>query len=984
VFNKQYSIQQNKVTKMKHFSLFFALICSWAMLHATTVEVSGTVRFGAQEEVVPGYPVVGTFISSVGVEITTEVVTDEQGNYLLSEDLGDIDGDIVVIVSTFDLCTGVELAEEFTLTPDDASQGNIDFVICSDIIPPPPPEGCDAFFTWEQQESDPYIVQFYDLSYIDNDAGTVSWFWDFGDGSTSTEQEPTHTYDQAGDYDVVFTVSTDSCTSVSVHPVHVQDFDFCNCDWVYEPICVLLPDGDIIPFINECEAICAGFDDFELVDCENDGPCGCPDLFFPVCVQSPDGDTLNFDNPCLAECEGFGEDTFIDCPGDAPCGCDFDFVPVCVTTDEGIIEFFPNACFAECAGYTEDQYSLCDGFGCFAAFEYEVLDNEELSVDFFDISSSIGAPPVSWNWDLGDGTTSSEPSFVHVYPEPGNYQVTLKIETEDGCESVYTQNICVGEDCVGDCDCPDIFDPVCVITPDGEIITLPNECFAVCIGLTQFVDCGDCACDDILDPVCVVTDWGEIDWFPNPCEAECAGYGPDTFVDCDDDCICPTYIDPVCVVGEEGDTLQFQNPCFAECEGYGPDQYFYCDYIDPCDCYEIFDPVCILTAEGEFLIFPNDCYAICEGYSEEDFIDCGSGEYDNCSADFYYEIGDGGEVFFIDNSSTWEGEVVSWEWNFGDGNSSDEQNPTHQYTEDGIFDVILTITTSEGCVSTTIQHLCIGDGGVFEGPDCQAMFFFEQSTDVPFTFQFTDFSFGEADSWSWNFGDGNTSMEQNPVHSYAEEGVYLVQLTITSGDCQSSMAMILFTDEDIWYPNECMALFLPIIIPETNQVFFLNLSSADAVTYAWDFGDGTTSSEPFAEYQYAEGGTYQVSLTITTANGCENTFEVTLNLDGEGFTGNPVFQLLNDVETTIIDETTVKAYPNPVSDLLNVVISAPAADDYQVQLFGTDGRMYVQQMQSFNAGDQQLQLNTSQIAAGMYILRVQSTTGTTTVKVIKD
>ena len=366
---------------MKRLSLLFLILFGLLGLHAESVSISGSVFFGESQDAVPGYPVEVSILDPT-IFVLFEEVTDENGQFQFEFEYDFINIDeIDMVAQTFDLCTGEIMYQQFTVQASDPNIEGIVFMVCADINPPPPPTGCDAFFGWEQVESDPNLVQFYDLSYTDNDQGPDAWFWDFGDGNTSDEQEPLHEYADQGDYDVVLTVVYDTCVSTVVQPVHVTDLGFCNCEYVFDPVCVVFPDGTTIPFINECEAICAGFgDDVEITeDCQaDDAPCGCLDLFFPTCVLSADGDTLFYENPCLAACDGYGDDSYIECENDNPCGCDFDFNPVCVTTN-GVLELFPNPCFAECAGYSEDEYGPCEGFGCFAAFDKVLLDGRRLS-----------------------------------------------------------------------------------------------------------------------------------------------------------------------------------------------------------------------------------------------------------------------------------------------------------------------------------------------------------------------------------------------------------------------------------------------------------------------------------------------------------------------------------------------------------------------------------------------------------------------------
>lgn len=755
------------------------------------------------------------------------------------------------------------------------------------------PDGCFANF-WVNYSDDPasLVVGFEDHSFS-NLGDIQTWEWNFGDGATSSDQNPSHEYAEAGIYEVTLTIVTDAgCTATITQHICVGFIDDCVCPDVYDPVCVELASGTIL-FANLCEAECAGFTAMDVVDCGDD-PCVCPEYYDPVCVIGPDGDILQFDNICFALCEGYGPDSFVDCEDD--CVCPDIYAPVCVVSAAGNIITFSNACFATCEGYGPD-------------------------------------------------------SFV---------------------------------DCEDDCICPSVYDPVCVITAAGEVITFQNECFAACEGFgpDSFVPCeDDCVCPDIYDPVCVMTVFGVIITFENECFAACEGFGPDSYVDCEDNCVCPAVYDPVCVVAANGDIITFENACFAACEGYGPDSFVSCGNDCPCD--DIFEPVCVYTAAA-VLFFPNACEAECAGFGPDTHVDC-EDDGNICHAFFFLEqdAPDGLIVNFIDGSETEEGTIESWQWDFGDGNSSDVQNPEHEYAGEGIYEVTLTITTSEGCTSTFVQHICIGGGGVFGGPDCQAMFFFDQNADDLTTFSFYDMSIGEANNWAWDFGDGNTSDEQNPVHTYDQPGVYIVTLTISTDDCESSVAMLLLSNDDIWYDNQCVALFLPLIIPDANQVFFLNLSSQDAVSFEWDFGDGTTSNEFIVIHEYAEAGTFEVSLTITTEDGCTNTFSVTLDLAGDDFMASPSFLTLTDTEEPESLDN-VRLYPNPAIDDLVIGFESTSSEDYQLEILSANGQLVQRNQVEATTGNNVTELKISNLTPGLYLLRISTASGSKTMKFVKQ
>ena len=125
-------------------------------------------------------------------------------------------------------------------------------------------------------------------------------------------------------------------------------------------------------------------------------------------------------------------------------------------------------------------------------------------------------------------------------------------------------------------------------------------------------------------------------------------------------------------------------------------------------------------------------------------------------------------VQFSDAST---GDIDTWNWNFGDGETSTEQNPTYIYQNPGDYDVTLQVSGSEGNDSTTIVKAVRVQGE----PPTAAFNFSPDNGSVPLTVQFTDTSSGNIISWVWDFGDGSdNSIEQNPEHIYQNPGTYSV------------------------------------------------------------------------------------------------------------------------------------------------------------------------------------------------------------------
>ncbi len=282
------------------------------------------------------------------------------------------------------------------------------------------------------------------------------------------------------------------------------------------------------------------------------------------------------------------------------------------------------------------QFLVCqpDGLPCRSHFEYFPIG--ELEVQFIDLSSGSIEQR---KWFFGDGASSTETSPAHDYDEAGTYLVTQIVEGRDSCLDTLQREVYVG---IEPCFCPEYYAPVCVQGSFGQIDTFSNPCFARCAGYEQFVSCHDsCDCPDLDEPVCIWTIEGEIT-YKNLCEALCDGM--DTSFICDTSCYCPEIYDPVCVITSDGDTLTFTNECFAHCAGY-PD-FFDCS-LD-CECERIYQPVCITLPSGEVITFNNACLAECAGYSDYQLCDS------SCICDTIYDpvcvVTDDGEVLEFTNS----------------------------------------------------------------------------------------------------------------------------------------------------------------------------------------------------------------------------------------------------------------------------------------------------------------------------------------------
>lgn len=221
------------------------------------------------------------------------------------------------------------------------------------------------------------------------------------------------------------------------------------------------------------------------------------------------------------------------------------------------------------------------------------------------------------------------------------------------------------------------------------------------------------------------------------------------------------------------------------------------------------------------------------------------------------------------------GGIVESLWDFGDENTSEEIHPTHCYTGSGPWTVRLTVTDSAGCTDFMETSVGCPCNCAVDAPE--ADFSYEQTDDDPCCFDFFDESAFNLDcgnivEWLWDFGDGDTSTEESPSHCYEGVGPWDVTLTVTDAlGCTDSVV------------GEVECCNCSTDGPEADFTFsqtnddpccfaFTNTSTPGAcgaiVSYAWDFGDGNSSTEANPTHCYSGEGPWDVTLTVTDASGC--------------------------------------------------------------------------------------------------------------------
>lgn len=207
-----------------------------------------------------------------------------------------------------------------------------------------------------------------------------------------------------------------------------------------------------------------------------------------------------------------------------------------------------------------------------------------------------------------------------------------------------------------------------------------------------------------------------------------------------------------------------------------------------------------------------------------------------------------------------------YSWSMGDGSTSTlEDPPAHIYATWGNYTITLTVSTGM-CTDTASQQISI------DPPLPTASFIGSGVGCAPLTVAFTNTSLLGL-GYQWQFGDGATSIAENPVHEYHSPGTYTI--TLTAFGMNGGVSTMVKVDSVVVRPS-AMAFFTlqpSEVIAPTQPMFTYNLST-NATSYVWEFGDGTFSNDANPVHYYQEPGVFDVSLIANNVWNCPDTFSI--------------------------------------------------------------------------------------------------------------
>jgi PKD repeat protein len=711
------------------------------------------------------------------------------------------------------------------------------------------------------------------------------WEWDFGDGQTSSEQNPKHSYSEVGNYEVSLTTNNrNGCESVieRYNIIEIPDLDPKaeyevsegeDCGLFTVNLSAELSEGQIARWFYDENLIGNGTDvsltfltynDVSItLNIQSDGQCSRSKA---IMIPNPWTDC---ENP---EIEGNAEEN----ESDSPIGR-FTFSTCTVPYLLDVVNPAPDASFFEwrfddgrlhsestfseiytmVGEFTIDYYAEFGKDSSFLVKDYIVVTIQSPFIDFEYVVKKVcegfklrlnpeNSDFEDYSWRINNASVKLDDEGSYLLENEGLYSVSLSSQSRSNCETTMIKNIFIGNE-------------------ENQFDYAKALCLGEGIGITHNLqgfesfewDMGDGQTVSDFDSQYVYSKSGQYQITLTAIDFDGCEYSYDL-----------------------ASLVEIKNPeaefTANKTEGCGEVQVnFQNQSAGATSWFWDFGNGQTSSEESPRVKFQPGSYSVSliasngqcrDSITLVDFI-----QIDELSSEFNYQY----DQSCLPVTVNFEDESVnasSWLWDFGDGNTSSEQNPTHTYYELPENNVKLTVHNEKGCVQSSKILLSFIFNAEFQVDARQICL----GSEVNFSAVSDD-----AVSWVWDFGDGFSSVERNPIHQYEAPGIYDVSLIAANDSgCQDTVMMEKFIEVSPYkagfelketIANECV----PVLVE------FKDLSEG-AISYHWDFGDGKTARVANPVHLYQDVGEFDVSLVITNKLGCQDTLkqEKLVNVSG--------------------------------------------------------------------------------------------------------
>jgi PKD repeat protein len=222
----------------------------------------------------------------------------------------------------------------------------------------------------------------------------------------------------------------------------------------------------------------------------------------------------------------------------------------------------------------------------------------------------------------------------------------------------------------------------------------------------------------------------------------------------------------------------------------------------------------------------------------------------------------GNNTQFLDQSTVFNGIPFSWQWDFGDGTTSNFADPVKVFAQPGNYLITQIVASNFGCVDTFSRNILVLGSPIADftwDTACFGLFTaFHDSTN-------TDLS-SPVSSWQWTFGDGTFGNVQNPKHKYNAAGQYIVRMTAraTNGcSTDTTKKVTVYETPDVGFMPDTVCEKTAFTFTDTTKGFGVPLNS-----WKWDFGNGQTDTVQNPVFKFDIPGNYPVKLRVINLPGC--------------------------------------------------------------------------------------------------------------------
>ena len=791
---------------------------------------------------------------------------------------------------------------------------------------PPPPCNSHSDFSFVRDSVQTNTIHFTSLS-NDTVPGN-SIYWSFGDGTSSAGINPTHTYQTSGAFNVCLYIRRDStCGADTCKIVQVQVPNNCNLQ-AYFNTRQDSSNNLLVHFFNQSGG------------------------FLP-------GDSLQW---------SFGDGSYGTAINPAHTYNQAGTYNVCLTIVRYNTGTVP--CVREYCKTITIQSSACN---LVANFADSVLNN---TVYFYNQSTSVSSAD-SLLWFFGDGSISRDNNPVHTYDSAGNYNVCLRVSKlgVPNCIDEYCRTITIGQTaCNLVADFSIVNDSLNGGSPNSYHFT--NTSTPLGSVDSSFWSFGD-GSPLVVSPGASVAHSYSAPGFYTVC-LWVKKLQPGTINVVCEKSICKTLlVDTIRTQCNLQAYFSYRVDSIANKNIYFTNQTIGIAGTDSIR-WTFGDGPSSSALHPQHTYASAGTYQVCLRVTRHQVpgtapcVDeyCGGiviqpGDSCTLQSNFSWRTDSSGtpRIYFFNRSTGVPGNAIVT-WTFGDGSSSNEWVVDHTYPQAGQYTACLRIVANGGrCISDTCQLITVSGN---PQDSCIVRPYFTHYTDSSNrrSIHFTNSSVaspapGQA---HWSFGDGTSGTGWNVEHEYAAAGHYVVCLTITSGNCSSSICDSVSVEADPHTVN-CDSLQLGYIYRRdgymSNKVFFFATGNRPIEQQQWTFAkpgeaNAVTLTQRNPVYVFNDTGRYNVCLTASYSNGCVKTYCNTVKIN----------------RIAVPAQCMLFAFPNPAHSVVSVNVQLEQAGIITVAVYNGQSNCMRQYRQQGVAGNNLVTLNIHTLPPGFYTVRL--------------